>query len=87
MKKEEFIRICCVCKKIHDADLDEWVEETKPEDPMKYTHGYCLACYDDVMKEIDERIEKADNDKDKNKLRKEKRQVSKKNLYHKKFDK
>ena len=87
MKAEDFIRACCVCKKIYDADLDEWVEETEPDDPLKYTHGYCIACYDDVIKEIDEMIMKANDLKEKNRLRKEKRHISKRNLYHKKFDK
>jgi len=45
------ITICCVCKKMRNAD-GEWVEAELTAEMERVSHGYCVECKDAALAEI-----------------------------------
>ncbi len=43
-------KICCVCSKVEEDG--DWITDCVTSATKRFTHGYCPACYDDVMEDL-----------------------------------
>lgn len=50
MKREQMLRVCCVCNKVEQDN--RWAADYSYTGKERVTHGYCPSCYVVAMAEI-----------------------------------
>lgn len=56
--ENQIIVVCCVCRKVKQADGTYMTQLLAPDADAGLSHGYCPECAADVFKEIEEIAER-----------------------------